>query len=193
MSRLIKDKDYKITEGYGKNHTGVDIIGTTGGPSYIKAHSAGQVYNIVDGKNNAKGTTGIASYGNYIQIKHKDGYFTLYAHLEKGLKLKKGDTVKEGEVIGTMGNSGNSYGTHLHYEVRNPNNYVIDPTKYIEGNLPNEDERGDDMKLYYRVHLLKEKKWLPWVEQSTNEKPNYNEYAGLYGKQIDGIQIKLDK
>ena len=69
----------------------------------------------------------------------------------------------------------------------------IQTTKYIEGNLPNEDERGDDMKLYYRVHLLKEKKWLPWVEQSTNEKPNYNEYAGLYGKQIDGIQIKLDK
>ena len=194
MSRLIKDKNYKITNEYGKNHVGIDIIGTTGGPSYIKAHSAGQIYNIVDGKNNTKGATGTASYGNYIQIKHKGGYFTLYAHLEKGLKLKKGDKIKKGEVIGIMGNSGNSYGTHLHYEVRNPNNYVIDPTKYIENNLPNEDdERGEDMKLYYRVHLLKENKWLPWVEQSTNENPNYNEYAGLYGKQLDGIQIKLQK
>lgn len=188
MSRLIKDKNYKITENYSKNHVGVDLVGTTGGPSYIKSHSAGTIYNIVDGKNNDKNSKGVASYGNYIQIKHKDNYYTLYAHLEKGLKLKKGDFVNEGDVIGIMGNSGNSYGTHLHFEVRNPNNYVIDPTKYIEGNLPN-DERND-ISIYYRVHLLKENKWLPWVKESSNEKPNYNEYAGLYGKEIDGIQIK---
>lgn len=191
MSRLIKDKDYKITGEYGKNHTGVDLVGTKSGISYITSHSDGIVYKVVDGKNNDKNTTGTATYGNYIQIKHKDGYYTLYAHLEKGLKLKKGDKVLKGEVIGEMGNSGNSYGTHLHYEVRNPNNFVIDPTNYIEENLPN--ERGDIMQIYYRVHLLKENKWLPWVKESQNEKPNYDEYAGLYGKQIDGIQIKTEK
>lgn len=191
MSRLIKDKDYKITQNYGKNHVGVDIVGTTGGASYIKAHSDGVVYNVVDGKNNDKNSSGVNSYGNYIQLKHSDGYYTLYAHLKKGLKLKKGDVVKEGSVIGTMGNSGNSYGTHLHFEVRNPNNYVIDPTKYLNEDLPY--ERGDVLRIYYRVHLLKDNKWLPWVMDSSNEKPNYNEYAGLYGKEIDGIQIKIDK
>lgn len=191
MSRLIKDKDYKITQNYGKNHVGVDIVGTTGGVSYIKAHSDGVVYNVADGKNNDKNSSGVNSYGNYIQLKHSDGYYTLYAHLKKGLKLKKGDVVKEGSVIGTMGNSGNSYGTHLHFEVRNPNNYVIDPTKYLNEDLPY--ERGDDLRIYYRVHLLKDNKWLPWVMDSSNEKPNYNEYAGLYGKEIDGIQIKIDK
>ena len=191
MSRLIKDKDYKITQNYGKNHVGVDIVGTTGGSSYIKAHSDGVVYNVVDGKNNDKNSSGVNSYGNYIQLKHSDGYYTLYAHLKKGLKLKKGDVVKEGSVIGTMGNSGNSTGTHLHFEVRNPNNYVIDPTKYLNEDLPY--ERGDDLRIYYRVHLLKDNKWLPWVMDSSNEKPNYNEYAGLYGKEIDGIQIKIDK
>lgn len=191
MSRLIKDKDYKITQNYGKNHVGVDIVGTTGGSSYIKAHSDGIVYNVVDGKNNDRNSSGVNSYGNYIQLKHSDGYYTLYAHLKKGLKLKKGDVVKEGSVIGTMGNSGNSTGTHLHFEVRNPNNYVIDPTKYLNEVLPY--ERGDDLRIYYRVHLLKDNKWLPWVMDSSNEKPNYNEYAGLYGKEIDGIQIKIDK
>ncbi len=191
MSRLIKDKDYKITQNYGKNHVGVDIVGTTGGSSYIKAHSDGVVYNVVDGKNNDRNSSGVNSYGNYIQLKHSDGYYTLYAHLKKGLKLKKGDVVKEGSVIGTMGNSGNSTGTHLHFEVRNPNNYVIDPTKYLNEDLPY--ERGDDLRIYYRVHLLKDNKWLPWVMDSSNEKPNYNEYAGLYGKEIDGIQIKIDK
>ena len=191
MSRLIKDKDYKITQNYGKNHVGVDIVGTTGGSSYIKAHSDGVVYNVVDGKNNDRNSSGVNSYGNYIQLKHSDGYYTLYAHLKKGLKLKKGDVVKEGSVIGTMGNSGNSTGTHLHFEVRNPNNYVIDPTKYLNEDLPY--ERGDDLRIYYRVHLLKNNKWLPWVMDSSNEKPNYNEYAGLYGKEIDGIQIKIDK
>ena len=191
MSRLIKDKDYKITQNYGKNHVGVDIVGTTGVSSYIKAHSDGVVYNVVDGKNNDRNSSGVNSYGNYIQLKHSDGYYTLYAHLKKGLKLKKGDVVKEGSVIGTMGNSGNSTGTHLHFEVRNPNNYVIDPTKYLNEDLPY--ERGDDLRIYYRVHLLKDNKWLPWVMDSSNEKPNYNEYAGLYGKEIDGIQIKIDK
>lgn len=191
MSRLIKDKDYKITQNYGKNHVGVDIVGTTGGSSYIKAHSDGIVYNVVDGKNNDRNSSGVSSYGNYIQLKHSDGYYTLYAHLKKGLKLKKGDVVKEGSVIGTMGNSGNSTGTHLHFEVRNLNNYVIDPTKYLNEDLPY--ERGDDLRIYYRVHLLKDNKWLPWVMDSSNEKPNYNEYAGLYGKEIDGIQIKIDK
>ena len=191
MSRLIKDKDYKITQNYGKNHVGVDIVGTTGGSSYIKAHSDGVVYNVVDGKNNDRNSSGVDSYGNYIQLNHSDGYYTLYAHLKKGLKLKKGDVVKEGSVIGTMGNSGNSTGTHLHFEVRNPNNYVIDPTKYLNEDLPY--ERGDDLRIYYRVHLFKDNKWLPWVMDSANEKPNYNEYAGLYGKEIDGIQIKIDK
>lgn len=190
MSRLIKDKDYKITGEYGKNHVGVDIVGLEGGKSYVKSHSDGIIYKIVDGKNNNKNAKGELSYGNYIQIKHKNGYYTLYAHLEKGLKYKKGDGVKKGDVIGIMGNSGNSYGIHLHYEVRNPKNFVVDPTNYIEGDLPL--ERGENVKIYYRVHLLKEKKWLPWVKESKNEKPNYDEYAGLYGKQIDGIQIKTD-
>lgn len=193
MSRLIKDKNISITQKYGKTHTGIDIVGTTGGNSYVKAHTDGVVYKIDDGRNNDTNTKGADRYGNYIQLKHSGGYYTLYAHLQKGLKLKKGDKVKQGDVIGIMGNTGNSYGVHLHFEVRKPDNYVVDPEKYLEADLPNQpkEEVSTKMKLYYRVHLLKTNEWLPWVEQSANENPQYFEYAGLYGKEIDGIQMKL--
>lgn len=190
MSRLLKDKEDKITNQYGNNHTGIDIVSKNGGVTQVKAHTKGIVIEAVDGKNIQKGAKGIESYGNYIQIKHESGYYTLYAHLKKGLKVKEKDYVEEGQIIGVMGNSGNTTGEHLHFEVRNENNIVINPTKYLIEDLPQEEAKKN-MELYYRVHLLKENKWLEWVKQSSNENPKYYEYAGLYGKEIDGIQIKL--
>lgn len=192
MSRILKDKDYKITNPYGDGHVGIDVISVNGGKTEVIAHTSGVVHALVDNKANEKGTTGLASYGNYVQIKHDGGYYTLYAHMQKGLKVKKGERVEKGQVLGAMGNTGNSYGEHLHFEVRNPQNYVINPTEYLEKDLPNEKQEGQNMKLYYRVHLLKEKKWLDWVEASDNETPQYYQYAGIYGKQIDGVQIKIN-
>lgn len=63
-------------------------------------------------------------YGNYVRLKHADGYETLYAHLER-VSVSAGD-VKAGDVLGLMGNTGNSTGKHLHFEVR-LNNVPIDP------------------------------------------------------------------
>ena len=134
MSRLIKDKNISITQKYGKNHTGIDIIGTVGGNSYIKAHTDGTVYKIVDGRNNDTNTKGANRYGNYIQLKHKGGYYTLYAHLENNIKYNIGDKVKEGSIIATMGDSGNAYGKHLHFEIIK-NGVKIDPTKYLDKKL----------------------------------------------------------
>lgn len=190
MSRLLKDKDYKITNNYDDNHVGIDVIGATGGTTNIAAHTSGIVIKVVDGKNQNKNSSGTDSYGNYVQIKHENGYYTLYAHLKKGLKLKEGDFVNKGDIIGVMGNSGNATGTHLHFEVRNANNYVINPTKYLTEDLPIE-EKQKEKTLYYRVHLLKENKWLDWVKESSSENPKYYEYAGIYGASIDGIQIKI--
>lgn len=136
MSRILKDKTNQITQKYGNGHTGIDIVGKEGLPEII-AHSDGVVYAIQDGKGNNIKTTGVASYGNYVQIKHPNNMYTLYAHLEKKLKVKLGQQVKRGQVLGTEGNSGKSFGTHLHFEVRNKDNYVIDPTPYIDADLPN--------------------------------------------------------
>lgn len=136
MSRVLKNRENHITQKYGKNHCGIDIVGKEGLPEII-AHSDGVVYAIQDGQDNNIKATGVKSYGNYVQIKHPNNMYTLYAHLKKKLKVKLGQQVKRGQVLGIEGNSGCSYGTHLHFEVRNKDNYVIDPTPYIDADLPN--------------------------------------------------------
>ena len=203
MSRILKNRENYITQGYNGDvkggHTGVDVISVTGhGIPDIIAHSAGVVVASVNTKDRDNTATGANSYGNYVQIKHPNNMYTLYAHLKKGsVKVKQGDKVSKGQLLGTMGNSGRTSGTsattgiHLHFEVRNKDNYVIDPTKYLEDDLPNQSE-DFGFKLMYRVHLV-DGEWLDWVEASNNETPKYNEYAGLYGKPIDGVQIKLVK
>ncbi|MBE6039086.1 MAG: hypothetical protein E7218_07835 [Anaerofustis stercorihominis] len=72
------------------------------------------------------------SYGNYIIVDHGGGRTTLYAHASKLCK-NVGDTVKKGDVIALIGSTGNSYGNHLHFEVRqdgktqDPMGYVVQP------------------------------------------------------------------
>ena len=68
-------------------------------------------------------------YGNNIEIE-KDGVIFKYAHLNK-INVKKGDSIKQGEVIGLMGSTGMSTGSHLHFEIK-INNRTIDPEKIIK-------------------------------------------------------------
>lgn len=74
-----------------------------------------------------------ASYGNVIVVRHNNGLETLYAHLSQR-KVKPGDHVEAGQLIGLGGNTGRSYGAHLHFEVRfmgeaiDPN-LIVDPSK----------------------------------------------------------------
>lgn len=91
---------------WGSNHNGIDISGT-GHRSPIFASNEGVI--IVNEFH--------YSYGYYTVIDHQNGYITLYAHLaEKGLH-PVGKRVKRGEVIGLMGSTGRSTGTHLHFEI----------------------------------------------------------------------------
>lgn len=77
-------------------------------------------------------------YGNCIQISHGYGYLTLYGHMS-AFKVRNGQSVKRGDVIGLVGNTGKSTGPHLHYEVHykgtvmNPQNYYfldLSPAEY---------------------------------------------------------------
>jgi len=92
--------------GYNKLHTGVDFGAARGTP--IKAAGDGVVEHA--------GWRG--SYGRTVVIKHAKKYSTLYAHMSKTAKLKKGQKVRQGQVIGYVGTTGRSTGPHLHYEVR---------------------------------------------------------------------------
>ena len=68
-------------------------------------------------------------FGNYVIIKHKHGYYTRYAHLLSS-RVRIGQRVQQGEVIGYIGSTGLSTGPHLHYEVHIGSD-VVDPYKYI--------------------------------------------------------------
>lgn len=134
MSRILKTGQNEITQKYGGGHNGIDVVKYHKQLDYITVHSDGVVVSVVTGEKNNKGSTGTKSYGNYVIIEHNDTYRTLYAHL-KNVTVKKGERVKRGAIIGYMGNTGNAYGAHLHFEVRK-NDKRIDPTKYIDSDLP---------------------------------------------------------
>ena len=69
------------------------------------------------------------SFGNFVIIKHNHGIYTRYAHLSS-FRVKKGQLVDQGQIIGNIGNTGISTGPHLHYEVHIGSD-VVDPAKYI--------------------------------------------------------------
>ncbi len=73
------------------------------------------------------------SFGNFVIIKHNHGIYTRYAHLSS-FRVKKGQLVDQGQIIGNIGNTGISTGPHLHYEVHIGSD-VVDPAKYININL----------------------------------------------------------
>lgn len=95
------DPFYKVT----KFHEGIDFTAAVGSPIYATGDGV-----IAEAEYNSGG------YGNKIVINHGFSYETVYAHLSK-IKVKKGQKVKRGEVIGLMGNTGKSTAPHLHYEV----------------------------------------------------------------------------
>ena len=113
-----------ITSRYGvssnirkSTHTGLDISAVTG--TDIKV--------VADGTVISAGYSG--SYGYLVKVDHGNGVETWYAHTSK-MYVKKGDTVKAGDVIAAVGSTGNSTGPHLHLEIR-VNGEHVDPQDYL--------------------------------------------------------------
>ena len=133
----IKTKDFiELTSPYGWRkhpiignkllfHEGVDIAAKPKTPVYSTAQ--GKIVKILYSK---------YGYGNRIVIKHAYGFETLYAHLGV-IKVKKGQWVNKNQLIGTVGNTGLSTGTHLHYEIRK-NGEPRDPLGYFYTHLTEE-------------------------------------------------------
>ena len=116
--KLIWPTSGSLTQAYKPLHRALDLARAVGTP--VKAADNGYV--VVAGWSNA-------GYGNYIVIDHGNGLQTLYAHLSR-IYVRPGDIVTRGAAIGNMGNTGNSTGPHLHFEVIksgvrvNPRNYL---------------------------------------------------------------------
>ncbi len=125
---LGKPVDGKVTSRFGRRvdpinkkasfHEGIDFKGKRGEKIFATADGVVKRAFINGG------------YGKYVEIDHKNGYTTAFAHLQEYF-VKKGDKVERGQLIAHIGNTGRSTGPHLHYEVlykKKP----VDPKKYIQ-------------------------------------------------------------
>ena len=105
--------------GRHRMHQGVDIPGALGTPVYATA----------DGVVSRAGWVG--GYGNLVEVSHGNGLQTRYGHLSK-LIAEPNQRVVRGQLIGLMGSTGRSTGSHLHYEVRIAGG-AVNPVPYLEG------------------------------------------------------------
>jgi hypothetical protein len=124
INSMSSEQDFgKRTIGQGW-HTGVDLEGSKGAP--VKAAAAGTI--VASGW----GASGDGGYGNVIVINHGGGWKTMYAHLSS-ISKGKGRKVRQGEVIGAVGDTGSySRGAHLHFEVWK-NGKPVDPEPFLRG------------------------------------------------------------
>ena len=212
-SRILEKGVHRITQGYKPAHKAVDLGRAHLGGEPVIAHSAGTVVFCQTGQKHNRGSTGNTSYGNCVKLRHDGGFETLYAHLAS-VDVALGEPVAEGQRLGLMGNTGNSTGVHLHFEVRQAGRH-IDPTPYLAAPLPGAaphlayrvwtnrwlpytsqpagtpgqplsalQVRPEAGDVFYRVHLLSGS-WLPWVKNDTD-------WAGVRGRPIDALQMRCE-
>ncbi len=116
----------KLTSKYGRRwgrmHKGIDIAGPVGTP--INAAADGTV--ISAGWHSG-------GYGNLVEIKHGDGTTTRYAHNSR-ISVSVGQTVRQGQLLAAMGSTGNSTGSHLHFEIRHTGGSAVNPIAHLPAN-----------------------------------------------------------
>ncbi len=133
----VSNKNLKrMASGYGrrihpiyktrKMHWGCDFSAPTGTDIYVTGKGK-----VVEVKKSKRG------YGHHVIIDHGYNFKTLYAHMDK-IKVRKGQRVNRGDVIGTVGNTGTSTAPHLHYEVIK-NGKKIDPINFFYNDLSPEE------------------------------------------------------
>ncbi|MEV0640792.1 M23 family metallopeptidase [Streptomyces sp. NPDC050619] len=125
-------KKYKLSAGF--NQSGSMWQSTHSGQDFAVA-SGTQVLAVHGGTVAKAGGNGAGdgpAYGNAIVIKHGNGTYSQYAHLSR-IDVKVGQVVKTGQHIARSGNTGNSSGPHLHFEIRTTANYgsAIDPAAFL--------------------------------------------------------------
>lgn len=124
LKRLASGFGYRIDPVYKtvKFHAGLDFAAPQGTPIYATANGTVKVAgNLGNG------------YGNHVVLSHGYGYETLYGHMYK-IKVKPGDKIKRGEIIGWVGSTGKSTGPHCHYEVHK-NGTHLDPVYFFYNDL----------------------------------------------------------
>lgn len=139
VTHVLESMNEIITNEYNTDHKAIDIVASDRSETNIIALESGTVTTIV---NNVKGTDhkskGLDTYGNYIKIKQDNGKTALYAHMKYGsIKVNKGQYIEKGTIIGTIGETGNAYGKHLHLEIQTSNNVKENPIISLNAQVDN--------------------------------------------------------
>ena len=135
--KVIASGEQQITLYFGNQtlngkpyyHTGIDIVRERNRLDTIVAAEKGKVVKIVS---NVTGRDTSKGYGNYIELQHGDNLITKYCHLKYGsIKVKVGQIVEREQEIGYMGDTGYTFGAHLHFQVIKSGK-TIDPLPYLK-------------------------------------------------------------
>jgi hypothetical protein len=171
IAAYFHDPAYK--KKFGTEHNGIDLYRDEKKDIPIYSAGKGKVYAIKDNDHTGK------SWGNYVKIDHGNNVYTLYGHLQDGIKVKVGQEVDTNTVLGIMGTSGNSTGIHTHYEVYlggDSTKYRVNPIDYTYANHTD-----------YRFSIYPEKyKGVKFIEDTTLGSDDKD-------KQIQELQDELKK
>jgi murein DD-endopeptidase MepM/ murein hydrolase activator NlpD len=141
--------------GYSKMHAGVDFAAARGTPIFASG----------DGVVTFAGYNG--SYGKFVRIKHNDTFSTAYAHAHRiAPAVRKGTSVRQGQVIAYVGSTGRSTGPHLHYEILKNGRQVNPLLVKMTGN----DKLQGSRLLAFKAHVSKLQNQLAQMQPNNNAK-----------------------
>lgn len=178
IDRVIAHSTERITNPYGNGHNGVDL-------GYRLDESQNIVYancygEVVEVQRHQPHTPGSKTWGNYVLIKHSNGWHSRYCHLQDNIPVNVGDKVDENTKIGIEGTSGDAEYRHLHFEVSTSysSSTRIDPTPYLSNAIAE-----DPSRIKYQAHV-EGVGWQSWV--------NKGETAGTTGLSLRMEALRIE-
>ena len=190
QTRVLQSGLLEITQEYKPGiHNGIDVVNQNYTLGYIVAHSSGIV---VACRNNCNGFEN-GSYGNYVKIKHDNGYYTLYAHMAYNtVQVSVGQRVSKGQVLGYMGNTGViTYQAYVGHWLPEVNKCDDTNDGYAGNNTPISAFRCKPQygEITYQAKISGGD-WLPPVSSNNYSNGSGDSYAGIFNKPIDLVKIK---
>ena len=197
VTHVLESMNEIITNEYDTNHKALDIVASDRSETNILALESGTVTTVV---NHIKGpnhkSKGLDTYGNYVKIKQNNGKTALYAHMKyDSIKVSKGQYVEKGSVIGTIGETGNAYGKHLHLEIHSSDNIKENPiislnTQVNENRVT--EKQNENIPTSQNLNQNNHTKQIPKQEENISSSNTQAEYLNAnnykHGSIVDALK-----